>query len=331
MSSKNLILSGKKILITGGLGFIGSNLAHKCVQLGAHVTIFDNLNPRAGGNLFNISDIRSKIQLSIGDILDFQHLCQSVIEQDIIFNCAASTSHPYSMREPLIDIDINDKGVIHILEALRRFNNRAKFVQIGTTTQLGTLIYKPADENHPEFPKDVYSANKSASEKYTLIYGQSYGIPTTVIRLPNVFGPRATINSSEFTFCNFFIGLVLQNKEITIYGEGIQLRNIIYIDDCVDALICCALSEKSDGEVFFAVSDYHYSVKDFASIAIQVFDSGSIRYIPWPKERESLEFGDALISNKKIKTLLGWSPKFTLEQGLIETKKYYISCLKEYI
>ena len=158
-------LEGQKILITGGLGFIGSNLAHKCLELGAEVTIYDSLDPRSGGNLYNINDIQDHIEVCYHDILNFDQLSQEISRKDIVFNCAASTSHPYSMREPWIDLDVNSKGVINILEAIRRFNRDAKFVHNGTSTQLGKLHYQPADENHPEFPTDIYSANKMVSEK----------------------------------------------------------------------------------------------------------------------------------------------------------------------
>ena len=159
---KNVLqkLKGKKVLITGGLGFIGSNLAFKCVEQGARVTIFDCLDPNSGGNLYNIQGIRDKVELHYDDILHFDKVSKYIAGKDIIFNCAASTSHPFSMKEPWINIDVNVRGVINLLEAMRRFNKNARFIQIGTTTQLGRLKYRPADETHPEFPTDIYSANK---------------------------------------------------------------------------------------------------------------------------------------------------------------------------
>ncbi|MDY6861825.1 MAG: GDP-mannose 4,6-dehydratase, partial [Thermodesulfobacteriota bacterium] len=157
-------LSGKKILITGGLGFIGSNIAHKCVELGGKVTIYDCLDPRSGGNLYNIHDIKEYIEICYHDILNFDRVSQYIVNKDIIINCAASTSHPFSMREPWIDLDVNSRGVINLLEAVRRFNKDVKFIHLGTSTQLGKLKYQPADERHPEFPLDIYSANKCVSE-----------------------------------------------------------------------------------------------------------------------------------------------------------------------
>lgn len=324
-------MNGKRVLITGGLGFIGSNLAHKCLELGAKVTVFDCLDPNSGGNLYNIRGIKDSIRLVLRDVLNFDEVSRYIVDKDILFNCAASTSHPFSMREPWIDLDVNCRGVINLLEAARRFNKEIKFVHIGTSTQLGRLHFRPADENHPEFPTDIYSANKSVSEKYVLIYGQSYGMSVTVVRLPNVFGPRASIHSSDFTFVNYFIGLALQNKDITVFGDGAQLRNVLYIDDCVIALIMAALDNKANGEVFFATGDKHYSVAEIAKTIAKYIGSGQAKSVPWPKDRKVIEIGDAVITNKKISKELGWYPQIDLASGLIKTKQYYLSCLDKYL
>ncbi len=294
-------LKGRRVLITGGLGFIGSNLAHKCVELGAEVTIFDVLDPRSGGNLYNIQGIQDSVELQYFNILDFGQVSQSVIKKDIIFNCAASTSHPFSMIEPWIDLDINSKGVINLLEAIRRFNREVKFIHLGTSTQLGKLQFQPADENHPEFPTDIYSANKCVSEKYTLIYSRARQICGSVLRLTNVYGPRASIHSPEFTFNNFFIGLALQGKEITVYGDGSQLRNIIFVDDVVEALILASQCSKINNETFFVAGDFHYSISNIAEEIVKHMKRGKVKYVEWPKDRKSIDFGDAIISNQKIK------------------------------
>jgi UDP-glucose 4-epimerase len=326
-----LALKGKKVFITGGLGFIGSNLAHRCLELGAHVTIYDNLDPSSGGNIYNIDDIKESVELHYHDIMNFDFLIDHIVNQEIIFNCAASTSHPFSMREPWKDLDVNSRAVVNMIEAVRRFNRDAKVVHVGTSTQLGPLRYQPADENHPEFPTDIYSANKSVSEKYILIYSRAYNIRATVIRLSNVFGPRASIHSAEFTFNNYFVGLALQDKDITVYGDGKQLRNVIYVDDAVEALVKASLVENTNCETFFAVGDEHRSVSEIAEATVKYIGGGRVKYIPWPKERKSVEIGDAVISNKKIKQILNWLPKYDLSSGLIKTKEYYSRCLKYYL
>jgi UDP-glucose 4-epimerase len=324
-------MRGQKVLITGGLGFIGSNLAHKCLEAGAEVTVFDCLDPHSGGNLFNVHDIRGSLQLVHQDIQDFSSVCQHICDKNIIFNCAASTSHPFSMREPWIDLDVNSRGVVNLLEAIRRFNRQCCFIHLGTSTQLGKLQTAIADEKHPEFPTDIYSANKCVSEKYVLIYAKSYGINTSVVRLSNVFGPRASIHSADFTFNNYFIGLAFQNRDITVYGQGGQMRNVIYVDDAVSAIIMASQNAKANGETFFAVGDEHFSVAQIAEATVKHIGSGRVKYIEWPKSRKATEIGDAIISNKKIKEFLEWKPIDTLESGLIKTKAFYEKCLQEYL
>ena len=323
-------MKGQKVLITGGLGFIGSNLAHRCLELGAEVTIYDCLDPRSGGNVHNIEDIQNDIYLIKDDIRNFERLRGCIVDHDVLFNCAAYTSHPNSMKEPLIDIDVNCKGVINVLEASRHHNRDIKLVHVGTSTQIGRMNENPIDETHPEFPVDIYSANKAASEKYVLIYGRAYQMNTTVVRLANVFGPRSNIKSPDFGFMNFFIGLALQDKEITLFGEGNQIRNVSYVADVVEALVLAGTSARANGEVLFAVSDRHYTVAEIAE-SITRHVGGRVRSIDWPKDREAIEIGDAVISNEKAKSVLGWSPQFDLQTGLIETKRYFAEHKKEYL
>jgi UDP-glucose 4-epimerase len=330
--SNNLSLKGKSVLVTGGLGFIGSNIAHRCMELGAQVTVYDCLDPRSGGNMFNIQSIKNdnRFKLILNDIRNFEGVSAAVINQDIIFSCAAFTSHPNSMKEPFVDIDVNCKGIMNLLEASKRFNKEVKFVQIGTSTQIGRMIHQTVDELHPEYPVDIYSANKTASEKYVQVYSHAYHMRTTVVRLANNFGPRSNIKSPDFGFMNFFVGLGLKGKDITVFGEGNQLRNISFIDDTVDALIESALSEKTNGEVFFAAADEQYSVRQIAE-AISEVVGGKIRNVEWPKDREAIEIGDAVIKNDKIKSLINWSPKLDLREGLLKTKEYFSPVLDKYL
>jgi UDP-glucose 4-epimerase len=323
-------MKGKNVLIFGGLGFIGSNLAHRCLELGANVVIYDSLDPHSGGNLFNVEDIKRDVQMHFHDILDFDPLVHHITNQDIIINCAASTSHPFSMREPRTDLDVNSRGVVNILDAIKRFNKDVKFIHLGTSTQLGRLIYQPADENHPEFPTDIYSANKSVSEKYVLIYSRAYGIRATVLRLSNVFGPRATISSPEFTFNNYFIGLALQNKNITVYGDGKQKRNTIYVEDAVEAIVKACMNDHGIGKTFFAVGDEHHSVAQIAEETVKYIGSGKVIHIPWPMERKAIDIGDAVISNMRFKEIFHFAPKYNLQSGLKKTAQYYKKCIERY-
>jgi len=329
MFETHLSLKNKNILITGGLGFIGSNIAHECVKHGAHVTIYDCLDPRSGGNMHNIEGIKDVANIVINDIRNFEPLCHAILKQDILFHCAAYTSHPQSMKDPLVDIDVNCKGTINVLEAARRFNPDIKIVYIATSTQTGKMHQDIIDEMHPEYPLDIYSANKSVAEKYILIYGKAYQMRTTVVRLANTYGPRSNIKSPDFGFMNYFIGLALQGKSISVFGDGAQTRNVNYIEDSVDALLLAALNERSDDEVFFAVSDEHISVAEIAD-GIKSYIGCDVKYIEWPSDREFIEIGDVRISNKKIVCELGWCPRHDLKSGLIKTKAYYETCLDKY-
>jgi len=323
-------LAGTRVLITGGLGFIGSNLASRCHAEGAAVTVYDCLDPHSGGNIYNVHAIENDIDIIVSDVRHLDDLCQAVRQKDIVFNCAAHTSHSQSMTDPLIDIDVNCRGTINLLEAARRFNPDVKIVHVGTSTQMGRMIHSEADETHPEFPIDIYSANKSVSEKYVLIYGNAYGMRTTVVRLANNFGPRSNIRSPQFGFINYFIGLAMAGRDLTVFGDGHQLRNASYVGDTVDALLLAALNDSANGEVLFAVADTQCNV---AEIARSICDciGGEVRFVEWPKEREAIEVGDAIISNEKIKRVLGWSPRVSMRDGLERTREFFRPHLQHYI
>lgn len=328
--NKHSRLKRQKVLILGGLGFIGSNLAAACLEQGAEVTIYDCLDPHSGGNMTNIASFEKHLQLVLNDIRNLDGVGMAFRDKDIVFNCAGFTSHPNSMRDPYEDIDVNCKGVVNVLEAGRRYNRDAKIVHVGTSTQIGKMQREPIDELHPEFPLDIYSANKTAGEKYTLIYGHAYGMRTTVVRLANTFGPRACIRTPEFGFMNFFVGLALQGKEITVFGEGMQKRNISYVEDSAAALIAAALDDASNGESFFATADEQITVRRVAEATAEVV-GGKVRFVEWPPERAAIEIGDAVIANDKIRRTLDWKPEISLEEGLRRTRDYFQPRIKDYL
>lgn len=322
-------VQGRRVLVFGGLGFIGSNVAVRASQLGAEVTVFDALHPRAGGHAANLRDA-STVRVIRGDLRDAAAVAAAVADIDIAINCAALSSHPDSNRHPIENTDVNCQGVLHILEALRQHNPAARLVQVGTSTQIGRMLSPVIDEQHPEFPLDVYSANKVAGEKYVLLYHRVHGLQTTVVRLANTYGPRACIRTPEFGFVNYFIGRALRGQSITVYGEGAQRRNLSYVGDSVDALLAAAVHPRAVGEVYFATADTQVAVVDIARAITQVI-GGTLEFIPWPAERAAIEFGDAVISNDKIRAHLPWQPTTTLEEGLAATRDFFLPQLAEYL
>jgi UDP-glucose 4-epimerase len=323
-------LSGATVLITGGSGFIGCNIAHRCVADGARVRVLDCHLPGSGANPANLADIHDQVEFVEGDVRDAELVVRAVAGADVIFHGAAMTSHTRSTEDPLTTLDINARGTINVLEAARLSPSDPKLIHLGTTTQSGPMVREPVDELHPEFPRDMYSATMVGSEKFVLIYAQVHGLRATVVRLCNTYGPRAAIHSADLGFVNYFIGLGLQRKTLTIYGAGEQLRTLLYVDDAVEALILAALNPATDGDVYLASSDRAFTVNEISQAIVRNI-GGEISSVPWPKERESIEVGNAVIDDAKIRATLGWQPKVDLPSGLHRTHDYFASRLEAYL
>ena len=320
---------GKKVLITGGLGFIGSNLAHELVKLGSDVTILDSLYPKGGGNLFNIKGIEEKINLNFADMRDNAAVKQLVKDKDYIFNLAAQLSHVESMENPFEDLEINCLGTLTLLEACRKYNCEAKIIFSGTRSQYGKIVYTPVDEKHPITPVDTNGISKHAAEQYHLLYYRTYGIKTTSLRLTNTYGPRHLMRHSKQGFLNWFIRQTMDNEVIKIYGDGMQVRDFHYVDDVVQALLIAGESKKSEGEIF-NLGGESSNLIDLVRLIIKIAQKGNFELIPFPDERKKIEIGSYIADYKKIKNVLGWEPKIGLEKGIKKTVEFYEKHSKEY-
>lgn len=317
------IFCRKKVLITGGLGFIGSNLAHQLIKLEANVLIIDSLSVLYGGNIFNINGVRKYLNLKISDIRDSSIMDELVKGQDYIFNLAGQVSHIDSMQDPFADLNANCRIHLTILESCRKNNPNVKIIFTGTRGQYGKPQYLPVDEGHPIQPIDVNGIHKATAEAYHRLYHEAYGIKTTILRLTNTYGPRGQMRHSRQGFLNWFIGRAIDNKKVKIYGNGQQIRDFNYVDDVVRALLLAATDARATGEIFNLGGLEPKSLIDVANLIVNLTKSGSIETIPYPKEIKKLEIGDYYANFSKIKTLLGWNPSVSLQDGLLKTVQYY--------
>jgi len=316
-------LSDKQILITGGLGFIGSALARRLVDIGAHVTLVDSLIPEYGGNFFNVASIRNRVVINICDVRDPYAIAHLVQEQDYLFNLAGQTSHLDSMTAPHVDLDINAAAQLSILEACRRHNPTVKLVFASTRQLYGKPDYLPVDETHPIRPVDVNGINKLAGEWYHLLYNNVYGIKAVALRLTNTYGPGMRVKDARQTFLGIWIRQLIENKPIRVYGDGTQLRDFNYVDDCVDAMLLAAISDTANGKVYNLGSGEVVSLKVVAETMLDLYGQGHYELVPFPAERKVIDIGDYYSNFNLIEAELGWAPKVSLRDGLANTLKYY--------
>lgn len=313
----------KNILITGGLGFIGSSLSRALVNQGARVTLVDSLIPQYGGNIFNIADIRDKLEVNICDVRDPHAMKYLVQGKDYLFNLAGQTSHMDSMTDPQTDLDINASAQLSILEACRLNNPAIKIVFASTRQLYGKPDYLPVDEKHPIRPVDVNGINKLAGEWYHLLYNNVYGIRACALRLTNTYGPGMRVKDARQTFLGIWVRLLLEGKPIKVFGDGEQLRDFNYVDDCVDALLLAGESEQANGKVYNLGSEEVIGLKALAELMTNLGYDGSYELVPFPEERKAIDIGDYYSDFSLISTELGWSPQVNLTQGLLKTLEYY--------
>jgi UDP-glucose 4-epimerase len=309
-----------KILIIGGAGFLGSNLVRFCLSKpDVQITVMDSLDPHLHATTSHLRPLWNKIRFVRGDIRDETLLAEIVQNQDVIFNLAAQTSHPLSIQFPLLDAEVNCNGNLKLLETVRLLNRNAIVVYTSTSTVIGKAEEPCVDEDHGEQPLEIYSANKGVAEKYYRIYHTLHDLKTVVIRFANLFGPYGK-GYPEFGFVNYFLHLAMQNQTIEIFGDGKQLRNVMYVEDAADALWMAASDKKLYGKMFFATSDQHVSVREIAETIVRTVGRGKVSYIQWPEERRRIEVDHVQFSSARFHEMTGWKPVYNLETGLRKTK-----------
>jgi dTDP-glucose 4,6-dehydratase/UDP-glucose 4-epimerase len=315
--------NNKNILITGGLGFIGSNLARALVNQGANVTLVDSLIPQYGGNTFNIDDIRDKVTVNVCDVRDPFAMAYLIKGKDYLFNLAGQTSHMDSMSDPQTDLDINANAQLSILEVCRKENPSIKIVFASTRQLYGKPDYLPVDEKHPIRPVDVNGINKLAGEWYHLLYNNVYGIRACALRLTNTYGPGMRVKDARQTFLGIWVRLLIEGKPIKVFGDGLQLRDFNYVDDCVEALLLSGASDVANGKVYNLGSKEVIGLKDLASMMVNLGLGGDFELIPFPPERKAIDIGDYYSDFSLITKELGWTPKIELKEGLQRSLEYY--------
>jgi len=310
------------VLITGGLGFIGSNLARRLTALGARVTIIDNLLPDTGWHPANIADIKSIIDVHIGDIGSPEMARTVVRGQAVIFNLAGSISHIDSMRHPLMDLDANARAHLVLLEAVRRVQPDAVVVYAGTRQQYGSPQYLPVDEQHRNLPNDINGINKLAGEWYHRVYHRAYGLKTCSLRLTNTYGPRQLIRHPRQGFIGWFVRQAVLGETITVYGDGQQRRDLVEITDVVDAFLRAGATEAAWGPVF-NLGGEPATLLDIARLCVELAGKGDVTLVPWPEERAKIDIGDVYCSYDLAQRTLGWRPQIPLRPGLERMIDFY--------
>lgn len=317
------LYKGKQVLITGGLGFIGSNLARALVTKGAHVTLVDSLIPQYGGNPYNIDDIRHQVTVNVCDVRDPFAMAYILTGKDYLFNLAGQTSHMDSMSDPQTDLEINATAQLSILEACRKANSGIKIVFASTRQLYGKPDYLPVDEKHPVRPVDVNGINKLAGEWYHLLYNNVYGIRACALRLTNTYGPGMRVKDARQTFLGIWVRLLIEGKPIKVFGDGLQLRDFNYVDDCIEALLLAGISDTANGKVYNLGSTEVIGLKALAEMMVGLGHGGSFELIPFPAERKAIDIGDYYSDFSLITRELGWTPKVDLLEGLQRTMAYY--------
>ncbi len=323
----NRFYNGLDVLVTGGLGFIGSNLAIRLLELGARVTVVDSLIPETGGNAFNIEPVQDNPRLSVRtvDVRDALAMERLVRQQALIFNLAGQVSHIDSMQDPFTDLEINCRSQLALLDTCRRVAPEVKVVFASTRQIYGRVPeeHLPVDERQPPSPVDVNGINKLAGERYHVLYNNVYGLRTSVLRLTNTYGPRMLVKNSRQTAIGWLIRQVMDAETITIFGDGLQLRDFTFVDDVVEAFLLAGMSDSANGQVFNIGAIEPISLRELAELLIEVAGSGRYELVPFPPERKVIDIGSIYVDDRKIRRVLKWRPRVDMREGLTRTIAFY--------
>ncbi len=315
--------AGKRVLITGGLGFIGSTLARRLADLGAQVILVDSLIPEYGGNLFNVSGYEDRLRVNIADVRDEFSMDYLVRGQDVLFNLAGQTSHLDSMTDPYTDLEINARSQLSILEACRKHNPAVAIVYASTRQIYGKPDYVPVDEKHPLHPTDVNGVNKMAGEWYHMLYHNVYSLRVTSLRLTNTYGPRMRVKDARQTFLGIWLRRIVDGEPIEVWGGGAQRRDFNYVDDVVEAMLMCAFDGRADGRIYNLGGPESISLADLARLLIDLNGGGEFRLVPFPPDRKRIDIGDYVADYSLIRRELGWAPRTGLREGLTRSLEYF--------
>lgn len=317
-------------MVTGGLGFIGSNLTARLVRLGAAVTVVDNMMPRLGGNLSNVKEIADRIHINFSDVRDEHSMDYLVKGQDYIFHLAGQVNHVDSIRNPIQDLDINCRGTLVLLESCRKYNPGVNIIFAGTRGEYGSSVKLPVAEDHPTNPKGIYAVTNLSAEKMVLVYDDVHKISGTCLRITNTYGPRHQMAHDEYGVLNWFIRKAIDDEMIPVFGDGRILRDFLYVDDLVACFLQVAVCEAAYGEVFNVGSGIPICFIDLAKKIVNLSGTGKVAFTEFTRERKEVEPGDYYTDISKIKRVVGWTPETPLEEGLKRTIEFYRKYKKEY-
>jgi UDP-glucose 4-epimerase len=328
--TSNEYYANKKVLITGGLGFLGSSLAIRLVELGASVTLYDGLISGLGANFFNIEPIQNRAELVIGDVGDRSTMDPLTPDHQIIFNIGMHSCHLDSMNDPVFDIETNVVPQIHFLESVRHHNPEARIIYVGSRAQFGPVEEPPITENSPLNPTDIYAASKQVVEWYHMLYRKICGLRSTSLRLGNTYGPRHQMKHAKYGVQNYLLRLALDDEQIEIYGDGNQTRELLYVDDVVECLLRLGRSDRCIGQVYTIGTEERVSFLQLVQEIIKAAGSGRYTHVPWPEDRQAIEVGDVITDFSKLTAHTGWAPSTSLHDGLAEAAEYYRRHKKHY-